>query len=306
MRSIVVFVLAVAIGAGACTERPVLSSVVEEVTTLTEVCAGDCIRGWFSPDGTVVAYTGAKYRGLVLYTLGDRRRTVVSDSVGAGFFPVWSPDGSRIAFRERSGSLLGERFRIVTVSREGTSRQVIADDLEEDVPLSWHGTLMAVSRATLRPIIFHDAAPIHAARTLRPLVVGTEDGVKVIDTGGKVTALPARSHSPRLSPDGGMVAYLRGNEVRIYRIETGEDREIAEGSHPAWMPDGKGLLVAVTEDDGREITASRLYLVSLDGTQRLVRTAPGAIPIYPDAAEKRILYTDHASDRILVHTLELE
>ncbi len=288
----------------ACAEQKTASATVEEVTTVTEACVGDCVRGWFSPDGALIAYTGAKYRGLFLYSLGDRTRKIVSSAESAGFFPVWSPDGSRIAFRERIATPAGDRFRVVTVSRDGASRRVEADGLEEEMPLFWNDALRAVSRTTLRPTLFHDTGIV--GRSSLPFAVSTEDGVKVLADGGKVTVFPMGSHSPRFSPDGRMIAYLSGNAVRIYDLRSGDDRKLVDGSQPAWMPDSKSLLIAVTEDDGRDITASRLYLVSLDGTTRPIRTAPGAIPLYPDAAGKRILYTDHASDRILVHTLEME
>ena len=108
------------------------------------------------------------------------------------------------------------------------------------------------------------------------------------------------------SPDGKRVAYIRGNDVRVYDLSTGEDRALLAGSQAAWMPDSRRIVVAVTRDDGRDTISSKLYLVSLDGAKQAVRTVPDSIPLYPDIAGKRLLYTDHASGRILVHSLETE
>jgi len=219
----------------ACNEQRLSNATVEEVTTVTEVGAGDCLRGWFLPDGATVAFTGAKYRGLSHYSLGDRTVKVISTAEGTGFIPAWpAPAGGPTA-------VMGER------------------------------------------------------------------GVRIVPAPGATpVALADGSHSPRLSPDGKRVAYILGNDVRVYDLVTGADRALIAGSQPAWMPDGTALVVAVTRDDGRDVTASKLYLVALDGTKRPVRTVPGAIPLYPDVAGQRLLYTDHASGRILVHSLETE
>jgi Tol biopolymer transport system component len=136
-------------------------------------------------------------------------------------------------------------------------------------------------------------------------------GLSLLDPGDielPATILPAGGHSPRVSPDGRFIAYIRGNDVRLHEKGSGVDRPLIAGSQPAWLPDSSAVIVAVTRDDGRDILASRLYLVSLDGMKKPLRSVPGAIPLYPDVASDgvRLLYTDHASGRILVHTLEME
>jgi hypothetical protein len=60
----------------------------------TAVCSGDCVRGWFSPDGGTVAFTGAKYRGLSHYALNNGAVTVVSTAEGAGLAPAWPLTGA--------------------------------------------------------------------------------------------------------------------------------------------------------------------------------------------------------------------
>lgn len=288
----------------ACTEPGPQKVVAPETTA---VCSGDCVRGHFSPDGGTVAFTGAKYRGLSLHSLRDGVTTPLSTADGAGIGPVFSPDGAAIAFRERYGTADGTRERIVTVKVADRSRSVEAEDLTGTPPLFWNDLLRAFDPATLRPVLFHGTDT--KAEAALPAALTTERGVQILPTpDAKPVTLAAGTHSPIVSPDGRWVAYIKGNAVRLYDLASGTDRRLADGSHPVWMPDGRGLIIAATRDDGRDIVGSTLHLVSLDGTARRIVTAPGAIPLYPDvtADGARILYTDHATGRILVQPLVLD
>ncbi|HSA32220.1 MAG TPA: hypothetical protein P5077_00680 [bacterium] len=292
----------------ACTEAPQSTAAKIAAPETTAVCEGDLVRGLFSPDGAAVACTGAKYRGLSLHFLRDGKKAVLSTAEGAGIAPAWSPDGANIAFRERYDTADGVRERIVTVKAADLSRAVEADGLTVTMPLFWRGALTAIRPDTLRPTLFHgpDASTRIAAL---PTAVTTPAGVKILPApDAKPVALAAGSHSPIVSPDGRWVSYIEGNAVRLYDLASGSDRRLTGGSHPVWMPNGRGLVVAVTRDDGRDIAAATLYLVSLDGAARRIVTAPGAIPLYPDvtADGARILYTDHATGRILVQSLVTE
>lgn len=288
----------------ACTEPGPQKVAAPETTA---VCAEDCVRGHFSPDGALVAYTGAKYRGLSLHSLRDGSTTPLSTADGAGIGPVWAPDGTAIAFRERYDTADGTRERIVTVKVADRSRSVEAEGLTGTMPLFWRGALTAVRPDTLRPTLFHGTdAKVNRAL---PAALTTEQGVKILPTpDAKPVILAAGTHSPIVSPDGRWVAYIKGDAVRLYDLASGSDRRLTDGSHPVWMPDGRGLIVATTRDDGRDIAAATLYLVSLNGTARRIVTPPEAVPLYPDvtADGARILYTDHATGRILVQSLVLE
>lgn len=230
------FIAAAALALFACTGE----GSQETVTAAAKVlCSGDCVRGWFSPDGGTVAFTGPKYRGLSHYALHGGAVKVVSTAEGAGLAPAWPPTGA--------------------------AAKIVAETTAEGVRIV--------------------PAPGAPARMLGP-----------------------GSHSPRVSPDGRWVAFIKGNEIKVYDLTGGAITRIAEGSQPAWMPDSRGMIIAVTRDDGRDITASRLYLVTLEGKRSLVPTAPGTIPLYPDVAAdgEKILYTEHATGRILMQALVLK
>lgn len=98
-----------------------------------------------SPDGTTIAFT---YRGDI-YTVpaaGGRARQLTSDpAVDAA--PVWSPDGTRIAFRSnRHGG-----NDIFTVAADGGTPQRITTHSAGESPLTWLNDSTIVFSADIQP-----------------------------------------------------------------------------------------------------------------------------------------------------------
>ena len=73
----------------------------------------------FSPDATRIAYTvtsnppeGRPYSQLWLMEVATGRAARVGDDQSRGSSPVWSPDGTRLAFQGRIASVDGDRVTI--------------------------------------------------------------------------------------------------------------------------------------------------------------------------------------------------
>jgi len=87
-----------------------------------------------SPDGKWVAFAGQKNAGqkydqnknsIWLVDEAGQLRTVEM-SAAQGRAPMWSPDGSRIAFESDRGSLLGQ-YAIFLINRDGTGLMQVTD-----------------------------------------------------------------------------------------------------------------------------------------------------------------------------------
>ena len=75
---------------------------------------------------------------------------------------------------------------------------------------------------------------------------GTGRQLAMVDLEGNETPLPlpaGQLDSPRYSPDGSMIAYRDGAEIRIYNVATGASPQFSSGGgmYPVWSPTGDYL-----------------------------------------------------------------
>ena len=229
--------------------------------------------GWdpvWSPDGTRIAYTGqlspdpsagarvgsgsgggqsnadradAEPRIFVVdpYYSNDPR------DFGTGHSPVWSPDGSRLAF---SGS--GERSaEIMIMNVDGTGRRALAEG--RDQAWSPDGLTIAFTRS-----------------------VEDAEGLFVIGVDGSGERYLGEGAGPVWSPDGELIAFTRagvdGYDIFAMNADGTEQRQLTHAAgddlRPAWSPDAVRIAFD-TERDGdltAESPVTEIYLMNADGT----------------------------------------
>jgi hypothetical protein len=214
----------------------------------------------WSPNGAKILYVGGSDLGI--YAVDVASGTVVSiaspepqiDEVSTGFeSPTFSPDGSRIAYVERSTSYVSGG----------------------DLP--WSKPRVVFSGA----IFVADADGTNAVRITSSLAPA-----------GGSTKYVDDDHSPVWSPDGTSIAFASGvpgdqvSSVLVVVDADGSDRrELTDGSdkvlYPTWSPDGRSIAWSGDSDS---------FVIDVDGS-KLVVLGPGSGPSWSSSSSRIALNT---------------
>jgi len=204
-----------------------------------DVPAAGLMNARLSPTGKRALF---EYRGDVFTVPTDKGswRNITRSSGVADRYPVWSPDGSRIAWFSDAGGEYG----LVVAGQDGDEpRRIDLPDPSFFFVPAWSpdGTRLA----------FTDA-------DYRLLVVDVATG-RVTTVDSDRYAHPERSLNPVWSPDGRWIAYARrlDNQLRaifIHDTRSGENHQLTDGMAdaitPVWDASGRYLYFLASTDFG--------------------------------------------------------
>ncbi|WNG17196.1 amidohydrolase family protein [Cystobacter fuscus] len=196
-----------------------LDPVSEFTLTLTE---GTNMAAAPSPDATRIALAlqGALY--VVPFSGGEARR--ISTWSMEVTHPVWSPDGSRIAFQNYDTE---GNYHIWTIAPDGSNATRVTSGPFDDREPSW-------SADGSRLVFSSDRG---GDMQYKIWSIGVADGqYQQLTTGAG-----AESH-PALSPDGTKLLLVENGGVILVDLVTGARTSRGAGSAPAWTPDGSDVI----------------------------------------------------------------
>ncbi len=110
----------------------------------------------------------------------------------------------------------------------------------------------------------------------------------------------------------GRLVYNTGplSRGRLWLVQGRETRELGLGVHARWLPDSRGLILAVPEvgADGRRLAGSRLALWQLNGRTRRWLTPAGGCPMQPALSPdgRLLVWSDWHSGAVWLARLALE
>jgi eukaryotic-like serine/threonine-protein kinase len=221
-----------------------------------------------SPDGTRVAFDRAdahnpSVRNIWLYEFTRGVTTRFTFDSGLDFDPVWSPDGSRIAF---------------TSSRDGSFNlyQKLSNLAAEDEPLLKSNDAKASSSWSPdgRYLLYFNPVP-PAHQWLLPLSAETDRKPVRVDSSEFNEA------AGRISPDGRWIAYTSDESGKQEIYVRPLDVPAATGASPAsgtpvtgkWMVSKDGGTTALWRGDGKEL----FYLSAVGGNAMAVEVSTSGV-----------------------------
>ncbi len=256
----------------------------------------------FSPDDSKVLCTGETYHGLWVKDLTSGTLTQVSDRAGAGYEPVWSPNGETIYFRTRAQVKRRLQYHLHAYGvASGISNTVAGPVRSLSVPMRTPaGTVVAQQGDVLRTV---------DNRSLRKAVPNIKDRVVVaqnremivVEGTQKRTLTPmGRRHYiwPRLSPDGSKLLFtVAGVGTYISDLKGTVLVDLGTANAPRWSPDGRYVAYMKDRDDGYRITESEVMVATADGSYHMSLTrTEDRIELYP--------VWSHDGNKIAYHTSE--
>lgn len=171
----------------------------------------------------------------------------LTQTAGANTDPIWSPDGTQIAFESDRD---GFSARIYLMNADGSDQRALTSSRGSGAAWSPDGTQIA----------------FHANREN-----GTE--IYTINLDGsdllRLTNSPGNDINPVWSPDGHQIAFVsfRDGDQEIYVINAdgSEPRNLTNNpgkdTYPAWAPDGQQIAFTSDRDGDQEI-----YIIQVDGS----------------------------------------
>jgi dipeptidyl aminopeptidase/acylaminoacyl peptidase len=192
----------------------------------------------FAPDGSKIAFTvGDGVMGsngdVWIYAFADGGLDRVTFDT-ASFYPLWRPDGSRVAF------VNGRELTVVSKEVDGG------------------GDAKLIARSTQSVFLPSSWSPDQ--KTIAFTLTAGNTGVYLQDDGEDEPRLfIENASSPMISPNGKWLAYASpaagGAEVYVVPLE-GEGRwqiSTTGGGYPRWSPDGRRLFFIATLQPGRPL-----------------------------------------------------
>jgi len=225
-----------------------------------------------SPDGKRVAFDRADAanpatRNLWLYEFARGVTTRFTFDSGADFYPVWSPDGSRIAFTSNGGGPFVLYQKLSDLAGEAELLYKSVPEVRVPTPSSWS--------PDGRFLLYFDAIPPDRLWLL-PVTGGDGDRKPIRASDSQFDEAVGR-----FSPDGRWIAYSSSESGKDQIYVRPFNASVAMGSSPSeaaaitgkWMVSKDGGTNAIWSHDGKEL----FYLSAMGGMMTAVPVSTSGV-----------------------------
>ena len=253
-----------------------------------------------SPDGNFIALTLKGYIGIWVVRSDGYDLRQLSEVRGAGFIKRWSPDSKWLLFREtsRENDKTKQLLKVIEVYSKNVSGINAHVRKFEDV--RWFSKDKLYLRSEGKTLYIKSGLFVDTNNSKIQSAVHTDskkiylENMNNADHSILTPVLGANYLNPVLSPDGRKIVFkVIGGNLQVYELDTFQIYDLGTGERPNWSPDSERIIYQIATDDGHSITASDIYLIRSDGTNKIKVTRTKYInemrpSFFPDG--KNIIY----------------
>jgi Tol biopolymer transport system component len=236
----------------------------------------------WSPDGSMIAFTSARYKGIWIINLQDKNVKQITDEPAAGFGFKWSNDSKEILTRV---SKYENRIRYNAVKlfniESGTSN--LLTDYRTMMPglpafTSSDEKVFIYGRNKLE--IFNSGIKAVSLNKIdNPRIIYLRNdkiAVENLATNQLEIFEPVKGErvlNLQVSPDHQKVAFeIIGGDMYAMNIDGTGLTDLGIGYRPKWSPDSRHITYMITKDDGYQILSSDIYTIKVDGSEKVKLT----------------------------------
>ncbi|HLO33601.1 MAG TPA: hypothetical protein VK249_30915 [Anaerolineales bacterium] len=221
-----------------------------------------------SPDKTHLVSIGPMVAGpadgLYMTDLASGNTSLLPGTTTGDINPLWSPDGSRIAFtRGPSSGLIGAPgpYKMMVTDPDGSNLRQLTDSSEVNYAMAW----MPDGKRLLYTMLSRDGASLH----IMDIQTGEASSLFDINYNGSVVVSPdgkrlAFEEMLPLDRYGLFVANLDGSHRKL--LSSGDPYIVTV---PAWSPDGEWVIASLHDPDGNKHPNPILVLIHVDSCQMI-------------------------------------
>ena len=233
----------------------------------------------WSPDGSMIAFTSAKYKGIWIIDIQNRNIKQITDETAAGFLFKWSDDSKSILTRVAKYDGM-KRYNAVKLFNIKSDESFLLTDYRTMMPglpsfTPDNNKVYMFGRKNLE--IFDsgiEAKPYKKSAVSSKIIYIRDDKIAVEDliSHQLKTFEPVKGKrvlNLRASPDCSRVTFeLYGGDMYVMNSDGTGLTDLGKGYRPKWSPDNQHIVYMITKDDGYRILSSDIYTIKIDGTEK--------------------------------------
>lgn len=269
----------------------------------------------WSPDDNWIAFTSSAYKGIWIKHTKNGQMKQISNESAAGFGFKWSHSSEAIAIRAATyrGSRRVNSLQIIEIA-SGQHRVVPTSGRLRGLP-HWSGDdqLIFISNDNELQQFQSGEKSFLAAQNPAHISYLNQGKIVINNTSSNkeqtIEPLPnERCINLSISPDSRKLAFeIVGGDLYVINVDGTGLVNLGTGFRPQWAPNSNSLVYMISEDDGHGFTASDIYIVNSDGSEKsqLTKTR-STIEMNPSWSPdgKKIAFDSNDSGEIYVVTIE--